>query len=94
MGENYLGIFAYDNRDLEEIDRDEDPETEIWGEQNDLPTTWQVQLNLTSAALEETRYLTENQQPETVQETLDTGVLPEKPYRGLTEYSRPQPASD
>ena len=59
--EQSYGLFAYEEeiRDPEKI---ENPETRILGEENDLPTTWQVQLHLTPGLTQEERqYLTETE---------------------------------
>jgi len=85
--EQTYGLFAYEEelRDPEEI---ENPETQILGEENNLPTTWQVQLHLSQGLTPENRkYLTE---PETEdeaykQETLDTGVKPDQ--RRVGDYA-------
>jgi len=78
--EQSYGLFAYEEeiRDPEEI---ENPETRILGEENDLPTTWQVQLHLTPGLTQEERqYLTETETEDEVytQDTLNTGVRPEQ----------------
>ncbi|AOV94985.1 hypothetical protein AQV86_03610 [Nanohaloarchaea archaeon SG9] len=85
--EQSYGLFAYEEeiRDPEEI---ENPETRILGEENDLPTTWQVQLHLTPGLTQEERqYLTETETENEAytQDTLNTGVRPEQ--RKVGDYA-------
>jgi len=85
--EQSYGLFAYEEeiRDPEEI---ENPETRILGEENDLPTTWQVQLHLTPGLTQEERqYLTETETENEAytQNTLNTGVRPEQ--RKVGDYA-------
>lgn len=77
--EQQYGIFAYEE-DLREPEELEDPETEILGEENDLPTSWQVQFHLAESIRQEDReYLTDTETQEEdayTQQELDTGVTP------------------
>ena len=85
--EQTYGLLAYDEKISEPADT-EDPEAEILGEENDLPTTWQVQLHLTPGLTTQDReYLkdTETQDEAYTQETLETGVVPEQ--RRVNDYA-------
>jgi hypothetical protein len=85
--EPQYGLFAYeeDLRDPEEL---ENPEAEILSEENDLPTTWQVQLHLTPGQTTQDReYLTDTETNDEAynQDTLDTGVTPQQ--RRVNDYA-------
>lgn len=84
------GLFAYEE-DLRNPEEVENPESEILGEENDLPAVWQVQFHVLDARSSEELSYESNEDrsyENTEQSTLETGVPPQTPNNKITSYDQ------